>query len=321
MPEPMADVAISLVAAVLFAWFACAFAQFAMHGASWKRGATTRAKPSCVRKDAPPRRAARTISVALTAIAMPGLLAALFVHHAVAVAAAESGVLVGCWLAAHRDFIRWKRAIAAVGCALALAAMCASVAGMLVLPLHAVTLRIALYISAMLGALAFGAAATVFRFARDTRTISRHPLAPSRGEHALYLAAFALIVTLGAGIALSPASKEFDVSALGAACMLAAALGVCLMGGARYTRRAANVRVTRATPDTSKPSALSRWSVVPDAWLVAACGPAAYEPTNFDDWLAVYQPPAAQTGPTIHRASRDCARRRRRSTRRIAADH
>lgn len=313
MPEQMADAAISLGGAMLFAWLACAFAQFAAF-------VPVRSKPSCACKVEPPRNVLLSLSFALLATAMPGILAALFAASAVDVAAAESGALIGLWLAARSDFTRWARAIAALGCVLGLATMSASAAGMLLLPVHSAATRLALYLCAILAALAFGAAATAFRFARDMRTIARYRISPSRVERVLYLLALALIVVLGAGIELASASKEFDVSALGAACMLAAALGVCLMGGARHSWRASGARITRAPLDTTKRSvSAAAWVRVSDAWLVAACGPAAHEPANFDDWIAVYQPPA-QTLQKIHHASRDSPRRRRRMVRRVSAN-
>jgi hypothetical protein len=253
-----------------------------------------------------------TVLIALLATGVPGMLAALFDKSAVVVAAAETGALIGLWLAAHSEIMRWKRAIAAWGCALGLVTMCAS---MLLLLLHGDATRVALYVCAIVGAMAFGAGATAFRL-----TDSRHRLSPSRAERVLYLVALVLIVTLGAGIGLSSASKEFDVSALAAGCVLAAALGVCWMGGARYRWRLSGTHINSTLPDTSKRSAPSSWSTSPDAWLVAACGPSAYEPANFDDWVSVYAPPA-QTWHKIHHASRDSPGRRQRSSRRSAADH
>jgi hypothetical protein len=305
MPESIADAAIALGGAMLFAWFVCAFAQFAALAPGWRRREPLRAKPSCVRKAVPSRHVTFTLIIALLATGVPGVLAALFDKSAMVVAGAETGALIGLWLAAQSEIMRWKRAIAAWGCALGLVAMCAST---LLLLLHGEATRVALYVCAIVGAMAFGAGATAFRF-----TDSRHRLSPSRTERVLYLVALVLIVTLGAGIGLRSASKEFDVSAVAAGCVLAAALGVCWMGGARH-----RWRVT--LPDTSKRSAPSSWSASPDAWLVAACGPCAYEPANFDDWVSVYQPPA-QTSPKIHHASRDSPGRRQRPSRRTTADH
>jgi hypothetical protein len=305
MPEPIADAAIALGGAMLFAWFVCAFAQFAALGAGLCRRAPLRSKPSCVRIAAPSRHVTFTLLIALLAAGVPGMLAVLFGKGVVVVAAVETGALIGLWLGAHSEIMRWKSAIATWGCALGFVTMCAST---LLLLLHGEAMRVALYVCAIVGAMAFGAGVTAFRF-----TDSRHRLSPSRAERVLYLVALVLIVTLGAGIGLSSASREFDVSALAAGCVLAAALGVCWMGGAHY-----RWRIT--LPDTSKRSAPSSWSASPDAWLVAACGPSAYEPANFDDWVSVYAPPAL-TSPKIHHASRDSPGRRQRLPRRFAADH
>ncbi len=318
MPEPLADAAIALGGAMLFAGFACAFAQFAALVSGWRRRVPLRAKPSCARQVAPPRQAALAILLPLLATAVPGVLAALFDESVVVVTAAETGALFGLSLAARSEVMLWKRAIAAWGCALGLVTMCAS---MLFLLLHGEATRVALYVCAILGAMGFGAGAAAFRLAHDTRAISRLSISSSRTERVLYFLALALIVTLGAGIGLSSASKEFDVSALAAGSVLAAALGVCWMGGARHRWRVSGIRINAAPPDASKRSALARWNTVPDAWLVAACGPCACEPTNFDDWIAVYPPPPTAAWPPIHHASRDFSRRRRRSSRRIAADH
>lgn len=312
MPEHLADAALSLGGAMLFAWFACAFAQFAALAPEWARCAPVRVKPCCTRKAEPSRHVLLSISFGLLVTVTPDVLVALFTGKAVAVAAAELGALVGLWLAARSDLTRRSRAITALGCALGFAATSASVACRL-LPFHCDGTRMALYMTAMLGALAFGAGVTALRQACNTRTMPRKRFPLSRGERTLHFTALALIAALGVGIASEPVSTEFTVSALGASCVLAAALGVRLMSRAR---RYSSIRVAHTAHDVLKRSAPERFVCVPDAWLVAASGPAAYEPAAFDDWIPMYEPPT-QTLHKIHHASRDSPRRRRRS-RRIA---
>ncbi|HEV3428341.1 MAG TPA: hypothetical protein VG320_10735 [Paraburkholderia sp.] len=311
MPEHLADAAIFLGAALLFAWFACAFAQFAALAPGWARRAPARVKPPCTRNAEPSRHVLFSISFALLVTVTPGVLAALFTGKAVVVAAAQTGALVGLWLAARCDLMRRSRLITVSGCALGLAATGASVVCMLLPPFHTDGIRAALYMTAMLGALTSGAASIALCMVRDMRRLHRKRVPLGRGERMLHYTAFALIGALGVAIVLEPGSMEFTASALGAACVLAAALGARLMGGAR---RHAHARIAHATHDVSKRSAPERFVVVPDAWLVAACGPAAYQPTDFDTWLSVYEPPA-QAVRTMHHASRDSPRRRRRSHR------
>ncbi|WP_322092665.1 hypothetical protein [Paraburkholderia bannensis] len=309
MQQQLAEVAIALGSALLFGWLVCAFAQFAALGPGWVLRAPVRRKPGCKRNLVPQRHLLFAISFALLLTVAPGMIAALFAPRALPVAAAEAGALVGLWLAARANPVRHARVTSALGVGLGVAATGAGVVGMLLASAHPVEMRLAFYMIATLGALAFGAFATAYRMAREQGFIERKRTALSRGEHVLHLAALALIVALGIGMAVSPGSMEFAVSALGAACVLAAALGVRAMGGARHMREA---RIAHSAYDVSKRSAPAPLATVPDAWLVAACGPAAYEPANFDTWISVYEAPV-QAQQKIHRASRDSRRRRRRS--------
>lgn len=309
MQEQLADVAIALGGAMLFGWFVCAFAQFAALAPGWAPHAPVRIKPRCKRNIAPRRQLLLAISFALILTVPPGAITALLAQNAIAVATAETGALVGLWLATHANLAQHARVTGAVGALLGLAATSASVIDILLASPHPVETRLALYIIATLGAMAFGAFATAYRCARNRKIIARKRAASSRGEHVLHLVAFALIVALGVGMAASQESIEFAASGLGAACVLAAALGVRSVGGARPMREA---RIGHSAQGVSKRSAPAALVAVPDAWLVAACGPAAYEPANFDTWISVYEAPA-QTSHKIHHASRDSPRRRRRS--------
>ncbi|WP_322055029.1 hypothetical protein [Paraburkholderia bannensis] len=316
MQQQLAEVAIALGGAMLFGWFVCAFAQFAALAPGWARRAPVHRKPGCKRNIVPRRHLLFAISFALLSTVAPGVIAALFVPRALPVAATEAGALVGVWLAARANPVRYARVTSAVGAVLGVAATGAGVIGIVLASAHPVEMRLAFYMIATLGALAFGAFVTACRLAREQGFIGRKRTALSRSEHVLHLAALALIVALGValgvGMTVSPGSMEFAVSALGAACVLAAALGVRAMGGARHMREARIARIADAAHDVSKRSAPAPLATVPDAWLVAACGPAAYEPANFDTWISVYEAPV-QTLHTTHRASRDARRRRRRS--------
>ncbi|WP_027817176.1 hypothetical protein [Paraburkholderia bannensis] len=309
MQQQLAEVAIALGGAMLFGGFVCAFAQFAALAPGWARRAPVHRKPGCKRNIVPQRHLLFAISFALLSTVAPGVIAALFVPRALPVAAAEAGALVGLWLTARANPVRHASVTSAVGAALGVAATGAGVIGILSASLHSIETRLAFYLIATLGALAFGAFATACRLAREQGFIGRKRTALSRGEHVLHLAALALIVALGVGMAVSPGSMEFAVSALGAACVLAVALGVRAMGGARHMRES---RIARIAHDVSKRSAPAPLAAVPDAWLVAACGPAAYEPANFDTWISVYEAPV-QAPHKTYRASRDSRRRRRRS--------
>ncbi|WP_322045965.1 hypothetical protein [Paraburkholderia sp. J67] len=321
MPEQLAGDALCLCGGLLFAWFTCAFAQLAALAPGWARREPARAKARCARaRDTePPRHVLFAISFALLLTVTPAILALLLMHDAIAVATAELGALAGLWMGARSDLTRFARVIAAVGCGLAMVATSASIAWMLLMPPPSFGTRIALYATAILGALALGAAATAQVFSRDTRAIARKRTPLSHGERALHFMAFVLIVALGGALASvrmgnARSAMEFELSTLGAACVLAIALGVRLMGGARRHPKA---RIMRAPHDVSKRPAPAGFVVVPDAWLVTACGNAAFEPAAFDTWLSVYEPPA-ETARLSHHDSRDAPRRRRSRNRQAA---
>lgn len=316
MPQQLAGDALCLGGAMLFAWFVCAFAQFAPLASGWIRREPVRARPCCTRTSEPERSRHLwlAISFALLLTITPGVLAALFTQSALAVAAAELGALSGLWLGTRLDLTRRVRVVAAMGCVFGVTATVSSVICMVFIQQHTVSMRVALYMTAIWGAVALGAA--TFMLAREPRTIARKHKPLSRGESALHLTALALIAALGDGFATvhigtSRSSMEFALSALGAACVLAAALGVRLMGGARRMPR---TRPARSTQDVSKRPAPVSLVTVPDSWLVTACGTAAYEPAAFDTWLSLYEPPG-ETPRDTHHASRDSPRRRRNRSR------
>jgi hypothetical protein len=317
MPQQLAGDAFCLGSAMLFGGFICALAQFAPLASGWIRREPVRARPCCMRTSeiSRSRRILLSISFALLLTITPGVLAALLTQSAIAVAAAELGALAGLWLSARIDLTRRARLVAAMGCVVGVAATGLSVICMVSMPQHTVGMRIALYVTAIWGALALGA--STFILAREPRTFARKHAPLSRGEYALHLTAVALIAALGEGFATvhigtSRSSMEFALSALGAACVLAAALGVRLMGGARRMPRS---RPARTAQNVLKRPAAVSFATVPDtdsidSWLVTACGTAANEPAAFDTWLSLYEPPG-ETLRDTHHASRDSPRRRR----------
>ncbi|WP_028219029.1 hypothetical protein [Paraburkholderia oxyphila] len=322
MPEQLAGDLVWLGGGLVFAWLVCAFAQLSAFAPAWTLRAPRRAKPRCRRaREAKPRsRNALAISFALLLTVPPGLLAALVAHVPDALAAAECGALAGLWLGARRDLAKRARAMAAAGCMVGAASICVAFASFLLLPELPASGRAALYITATLGAVLSGAAANALLCGARMSERSRLPL--RQGDRVVHAVAFALFAMLGYGFAaVRMASAEFGISVLVAACVLAAALGVRLMGGARRPAapRPGTVRATagaQATPSqiTSKPPARAYFVGVPRQWLVAAGGRDALEHACFDIWLADCDPPC-EAPRASHHASQDLPRRRRNRSR------
>lgn len=323
MPEQLAGDVAWLGGSLLFAWLVCAFAQLAALAPAWARRAPARAKPRCkhAREVKPRARTALAISFAMLLTVPPGLLAALLAYRPDAVAAAECGALAGLWLGARHDLARRARATAVAGCMVGAVSICVCLASFLLLPALPASGRAALYVTATLGALLTGAAANAFACGASMNERRRLPFRP--GDRVVHAIAFVLFAVLGYGFAAVPmlASEEFGLSVLVAACVLAAALGVHLMGGARrpvtprpgITRAPADEQASQGNAFSrmaSKSPALARFAGMPGEWLVAACGRGALEPESLDIWLADSEEPRA-----LHHVAQDLPRRRRNRSR------
>ncbi|HKT95320.1 MAG TPA: hypothetical protein VJS30_02140 [Paraburkholderia sp.] len=325
MPEQLAGDVAWLGGGLLFAWLVCALAQLSALAPAWARRAPERAKPRCKRtREAKPRaRIALAISFALLLTVPPGLLAALVAHLPDAVAAAECGALAGLWLGARHDLARRARATAAAGCVVGAVSICVGFTGFLLLPALSASGRAALYVTATLGAVLTGAAANALL--GGARMSERNRLPFRHGDRVVHAMAFALFAILGYGFAAVRilAFAEFGLSVLVAACVLAVALGVRLMGGARRPAapRPGTVRASAVAPAyvlsqiaASKPPARTHFAGVPRDWLFAPCGHRALEPMGFDTWLAdcepLYEAPRAS-----HHVSQDRPRRKRNRSR------
>jgi hypothetical protein len=101
------------------------------------------------------------------------------------------------------------------------------------------------------------------------------------------------------------ASAEFGASVLVGACVLCAALGVRLMGGAR--RRSPHARQHAMF---APPSLHAQFAGVPDEWLVAAFDSSASDAAYFDAWSADYATPPEWARAAQH-VSQHMPRRRR----------
>ncbi|HKT98356.1 MAG TPA: hypothetical protein VJS30_17790 [Paraburkholderia sp.] len=322
MPEQLAGDVAWLGGGLLYAWLVCALAQLAALAPAWARRTPERVKPRCkhVREAKPQARAAIAISFALLLTVPPGLLAALVAHWPGAVAAAQCGALAGLWLGARHDLAKRARATAAAGCVVGAVSICVCVAGFLLLPALPVSGRAALYVTATLGAVLTGAAANALLCGGRMSERSRLPF--RQGDRVVHAIAFALFAILGYGFAAVRllASAEFGLSVLVAACVLAAALGVRLIGGARRpaaprpgtVRASAGVQANATSQIASKPPARAHFAGMPGPWLVAAGGRGALEPADFDTcWLADCEPPAGEAPRASHHVSQDLPRRRR----------
>jgi len=326
MPEQQlaGDVA-WLSGGLLFAWLVCALAQLSALAPAWAHRAPARAKPHCKRASevTPRSRAALAISFALLLTVPPGLLAALVAHLPDAVAAAECGALAGLWLGARHDLAKRARATAVAGCMVGTVSICVCFASFLLLSALPASARAALYVTATLGAVLAGAAANALICGARMNERSRLPF--RKGDRVVHAIAFALFAMLGYGFAAvrNLASAEFGLSVLMAACVLAAALGARLMGGARRSvaprpgtvcapaGAQANV-IARIAP--SKTPAQTHFAGVPRDWLFAPCGRSALEPAGFDTWLADCAPPR-EAPRASHHVSQDLPRRKRNRSR------
>ncbi|WP_434663778.1 hypothetical protein P5W99_16000 [Paraburkholderia sp. A3BS-1L] len=332
MPEQLAGDVAWLGGSLLYAWLACVFAQLAALAPAWARRAPERAKPRCkhAREVAPRVRTALAISFALLLTVPPGLLAALVAYRPDAVGAAECGVLAGLWLGARHNLAKRARATAVAGCVVSAVSMGVCLVSFLMMPALSTSGRAALYVTATLGALLAGAAASAFAYGASVGMSGgagmnerrRLPFRP--GDCVVHAIAFVLFAILGYGFAAVRilASAELGLSVLVAACVLAAAFGVRLMGGARLpvaprpgiVRASAGEQADADARIASKPPARSRFAGVPSVWLAAACGRCALEPASLDLWLADCEPPF-ETPRTLHHASQDLPRRRRNRSR------
>lgn len=324
MPEQLAGDVAWLAGSLLFAWLACAIAQLAALAPAWARRAPVRAKPRCkLAREVKSRvRNALAISFALLLMLPPGLLAALVAYRPDALAAAQCGALAGLWLGARHDLARHARATAIAGCSVGAVSICVCLAGFLLLPALPASGRAALYVTATLGALLTGAATNAFvSGASSGASMSERRRLPFRpGDRVVHAIAFVLFAILGYGFAAVHilSSDELGLSVLVAACVLAAAFGVRLMGGARgrvaprpgIVRVSAGEQTNAFSHIASKSPVLARFAGVPGEWLVAACGRAALEPASLDIWLADCDLPS-ETPRTLHHASQDLPRRRR----------
>lgn len=326
MPEQLAGDVAWLGGGLLFAWLVCAFAQVSALAPAWARLAPARAKPRCKRaREMTPRvRTALAISFALLLTVPPGLLAVLLAHLPEAAGAAECGALAGLWLGARHDLAKHARVTAAAGCMVGVVSICVSVTSFLLLPALPASGRAALYVTATLGAVLTGAAANALLC--GARMNERRRLPVRQSDCVVQAIAFALFAILGYGFAAVRllASAEFGLSVLVAACVLAAALGVRLMGGARRPaapRPGAVVRALAGTQAhapspiaTAKPPAQTHFAGVPRDWLFAPCGSRALEPAAFDAWLADCEPPG-EAPRASHHVSQDLPRRKRNRSR------
>ncbi|MFD1554517.1 hypothetical protein ACFSHT_02600 [Paraburkholderia silviterrae] len=323
MPEQLAGDLAWLGGGLLFAWLVCAFAQLSAFAPAWALRAPQRAKPRCkrVREVKPRSRIALAISFALLVTVPPGLLAALVAHVPDALAAAECGALAGLWLGARHDLAKRARAMAAAGCMVGAASICVAFASFLLLPELPASGRAALYITATLGAVLSGAAANALICGARASERSRLPF--RQGDRVIHAIAFALFAILGYGFAaMRMASAEFGLSVLVAACVLAAALGVRLMGGARRPAAprpgtvlaSAGAQASVPSQIASRPPARAHFVGVPGQWLVAAGGRDAFESASLDMWLADCDPPC-EAPRASHHASQDLPRRRRNRSR------
>lgn len=321
MPEQLAGDVAWLGGGLLFAWLVCALAQLSALAPAWARRAPARAKPRCkrAREMMPWARTALAISFALLLTVPPGLLAALVAHLPDAVAAAECGALAGVWLGARHDLAKRARATAAAGCMVGAVSICVCFASFLLLPALPASGRAALYVTATLGAVLAGAAANALICGARMNERSRMPF--RKGDRVVHAIAFALFAILGYGFAAVRilASSEFGLSVLVAACVLAAALGARLMGGARgpVAPRPGTVCAPADAQTnvisriaTAKTPAQTHFAGVPRDWLFAPGGRSALEPVGFDTWLADCDPPG-DAPRASHHVSQDLPRRKR----------
>ncbi|NLP59835.1 hypothetical protein [Paraburkholderia sacchari] len=332
MPEQLAGDVAWLGGSLLYAWLACVFAQLAALAPAWARRAPARAKPRCkhAREATPWVRTALAISFALLLTVPPGLLAALLAYRPDAVGAAECGVFAGLWLGARHNLAKRARTTAVAGCMVGAVSIVVCLVSFLMLPALPASGRAALYVTATLGALLTGAAASAFAYSASVGMSGgagmnerrRLPFRP--GDRVVHAIAFVLFAILGYGFAAVRilASAELGLSVLVAACVLAAAFGVRLMGGARrpvaprpgIMRAFAGGQADADSRIASKSPVRARFAGVPGAWLMAACGRGAVEPASLDIWLADCEPPF-ETPRTLHHASQDLPRRRRNRSR------
>ncbi|MEI7292748.1 hypothetical protein WCQ02_11415 [Paraburkholderia tropica] len=316
MPGQLAGEMAWLGGGVLFAWLVCALAQLAALAPAWARREPARAKPRCRRAQdevsKPARHAAFAIAFALLLTIPPGVLAASLMHGAAAVAVVEAGVMAGLWLGARHDLTKRARVAGVAGCLLGASAMVAAFASCLLWPAQNVVERVTLYAGATFGALLFGAAACAWSLSARGKAIRRwRARAPARNSDViLHAAAIVLCAALGYGFAIERigASAEFGASVLVGACVLCAALGVRLMGGAR--RRSPHARQHALFAPPAPPTHYARFAGVPDEWLVAAFDSNASDAAYFDTWSADYATPPEWARAAQH-ASQHMPRRRR----------